>query len=176
MRVLEVNHLIVRYGEAEALRGISLSVQKGHTVSLIGSNGAGKSTRVQALMGMHTADEGTILFKGQDITSVSARERPRFGIGLVPEGRRLFTSMTVQDNLLLGLHHPAARSRSDGNLNFIYDLFPVLGKRRKQVAGTMSGGEQQMVADRKSTRLNSSHVSISYAVFCLKKKRPKSMN
>lgn len=144
--MLEVQDLVVQYGEAVALRGVSLKVEQGQTVSLIGSNGAGKSTLVKALMGMQPIASGKVTFEGRDITSSSATERPALGIALVPEGRRLFKNMTVRDNLLLGLHHPAAIKRSGGDIDFAYDMFPVLGHRRNQLAGTMSGGEQQMVA------------------------------
>lgn len=144
--MLEVQDLVVHYGEASALRGVTLHVERGQTVSLIGSNGAGKSTLVKALLGMQPVTSGSISFLGDDITAASATERPRLGIALVPEGRRLFKEMTVLDNLKLGLHDRAAKERSGGDLDFVFDMFPVLGKRRKQIAGTMSGGEQQMVA------------------------------
>lgn len=144
--MLEVRDLVVNYGEAIALRGVTLSVGQGQTVSLIGSNGAGKSTLVKALTGMQPVTSGSIEFQGNDITHAVATDRPALGITLVPEGRRLFKDMTVQDNLRLGLHDPSARARSGGQFDFVYDMFPVLGSRRKQLAGTMSGGEQQMVA------------------------------
>lgn len=144
--MLEVRDLVVQYGEAAALRGVSLSVAEGQTVSLIGSNGAGKSTLVKALMGMQPVTSGQMIFQERDITTLSATERPALGISLVPEGRRLFKDMTVQDNILLGTYHSAAKRRSEGRIDFVYDMFPVLGRRRKQLAGTMSGGEQQMVA------------------------------
>ncbi|KRF21054.1 ABC transporter ATP-binding protein [Nocardioides sp. Soil797] len=143
--MLELNGLVVSYGEAAALRGVDLSVERGSVVSLVGSNGAGKSTLVKALLGMQPSSGGAIVFDGQDITHRPATDRPALGIALVPEGRRLFKDMSVRDNLLLGLHHSQARRRSTG-LDHIYDLFPILGQRPKQLAGTMSGGEQQMVA------------------------------
>ncbi|WP_455429402.1 ABC transporter ATP-binding protein [Leucobacter albus] len=136
----------MKYGEAQALRGVTLAIDRGQTVSLIGSNGAGKSTLVKALMGMQPVTSGSVEFEGNDITATQPTERPELGIALVPEGRRLFKDLTVQDNLLLGAHHPAARKRSGGDISFVFDLFPVLGARRRQLAGTMSGGEQQMVA------------------------------
>lgn len=144
--MLEVQDLVVQYGEAAALRGVTMRVDRGQVVALIGSNGAGKSTLVKALVGMQPVTSGSIVFQGREITTSLATERPKLGIALVPEGRRLFKGMTVQDNLRLGLHDGAARKRSGGQFDFVYDLFPVLGKRRKQLAGTMSGGEQQMVA------------------------------
>lgn len=144
--MLNISNLVVQYGEASALRGVTLSVERGQTVSLIGSNGAGKSTLVKALMGMQPITSGSVKFLGKSITESPATERPALGIALVPEGRRLFKNLSVQDNLLLGVHHPAARKRAGDELQSVYDMFPVLGVRRKQLAGTMSGGEQQMVA------------------------------
>lgn len=143
--MLELDGLVVSYGEAAALRGVDLRVERGSVVSLVGSNGAGKSTLVKALMGMQPSNGGKILFNGEDITHRPATDRPALGITLVPEGRRLFKDMSVRDNLLLGLHHRGARQRSTG-LDHIYDLFPILGQRPRQLAGTLSGGEQQMVA------------------------------
>ncbi len=144
--MLEVRDLVVQYGEAVAIRGVSLSLEQGKTTALIGSNGAGKSTLVKALMGMQPINSGSVIFRGRDITTLPANERPALGIALVPEGRRLFKDMTVQDNILLGTFQPVAKRRSGGQTDFVYDMFPVLRRRRKQVAGTMSGGEQQMVA------------------------------
>ncbi len=144
--MLEVSDLTAGYGEAVALRGVDLQVRDGTTVSLVGSNGAGKSTLVKALMGTQPVSGGTVMLDGEDITHRAASDRPRLGMALVPEGRRLFKDMTVRDNLLLGVHHPAARKRSAGALESVYELFPVLRKRSRQLAGTMSGGEQQMVA------------------------------
>ncbi|MDQ6524861.1 ABC transporter ATP-binding protein [Nocardioides sp. LHD-245] len=144
--MLEVRDLVVNYGEAAALRGVSLHVAAGTTASLIGSNGAGKSTLVKALLGMQPVASGQILLEGEDITRRSAADRPALGMAIAPEGRRLFKEMTVRDNLRLGLHHPAARRRSDDGIELALDLFPILRKRSRQLCGTMSGGEQQMVA------------------------------
>jgi branched-chain amino acid transport system ATP-binding protein len=144
--MLEVSGLVVNYGEAAALRGVDLRVERGSVVSLVGSNGAGKSTLVKALMGMQPVSAGTVVLDGHDITHDPATERPSLGIALVPEGRRLFKDMTVRDNLLLGLHHREARRRSTRPLEQVFDLFPILASRSRQIAGTMSGGEQQMVA------------------------------
>lgn len=144
--MLEVRDLVVNYGEAAALRGVSLEVASGATVSLIGANGAGKSTLVKALMGMQPVTSGQILLDGQDISHRAAADRPELGMAIVPEGRRLFKEMSVHDNLRLGLHHRAARKRGDARLDLAFDLFPVLRDRSRQLGGTMSGGEQQMVA------------------------------
>ncbi|WSY47614.1 ABC transporter ATP-binding protein (plasmid) [Embleya sp. NBC_00888] len=144
--MLEVTDLVVNYGEAAALRQVDLTVTEGTTVALVGSNGAGKSTLIKALMGMQPVTSGRILLRGEDITRRPPHDRPALGMALVPEGRRLFKDMTVRDNLLLGLHSTAARRRSGGALDFVHDLFPILVQRSNQLAGTMSGGEQQMVA------------------------------
>jgi branched-chain amino acid transport system ATP-binding protein len=144
--MLEVRDLVVNYGEAAALRGVSLEVASGATVSLIGANGAGKSTLVKALMGMQPVTSGQILLDGQDISHRAAADRPELGMAIVPEGRRLFKEMSVHDNLRLGLHHRAARKRGDARLDLAFDLFPVLRDRSHQLCGTLSGGEQQMVA------------------------------
>ncbi|SFQ22296.1 ABC transporter ATP-binding protein [Actinomadura madurae] len=144
--MLDVKGLRVSYGEAVALRGVDLRVEPGSVVSLVGSNGAGKSTLVKALMGMQPISGGTVTFDGDDITGRPATDRPALGIALVPEGRRLFKDMSVRDNLLIGLHHPVARRRASGALDEVYELFPILGRRPRQLAGTLSGGEQQMVA------------------------------
>ncbi|WP_256839847.1 ABC transporter ATP-binding protein [Ornithinimicrobium faecis] len=144
--MLEIKELVVNYGEAQALRGVSLQVGEGSTVSLIGSNGSGKSTLVNSLLGMQPISGGSIVLDGEEITFRPATARPELGIALVPEGRRIFKDLSVRDNLLIGLHHPAVRRRSDVSLAAIYEMFPILGQRSRQVAGTMSGGEQQMVA------------------------------
>jgi branched-chain amino acid transport system ATP-binding protein len=144
--MLEVRDLVVNYGEAAALRGVDITVGAGETVSLIGANGAGKSTLVKALMGMQPVTAGSILLDGEDISRRPAADRPRLGLAIVPEGRRLFKEMSVRDNLRLGLHDAAARKRGTDGLDMAYDLFPILRKRSRQLCGTMSGGEQQMVA------------------------------
>ncbi|WP_205473627.1 ABC transporter ATP-binding protein [Nocardioides sp. SYSU D00038] len=144
--MLEVRDLVVGYGEAAALRGVSLDVTAGETVSLIGANGAGKSTLVKALMGMQPVTSGQVLLDGEDITRRAAADRPQLGMAIVPEGRRLFKEMTVHDNLRLGLHHRAARERADAGVDLAFEMFPVLKARSRQLCGTMSGGEQQMVA------------------------------
>lgn len=144
--MLELSTLSVSYGEAAALVDVSLEVPQGSVVALIGSNGAGKTTLVHSVMGMLPVRAGEIRFEGEDITSLAAHHRPGLGISLVPEGRRLIPGMSVKDNLLLGLHDAGARKRSDDGMEWVLDLFPVLADRSRQLAGTMSGGEQQMVA------------------------------
>jgi branched-chain amino acid transport system ATP-binding protein len=145
MTLLEAADVHARYGSIEALKGISLSVQEGEVVTMIGSNGAGKSTTLRSITGLTPASLGTITFEGEDITRVPAHEIVRRGIALAPEGRHCFPRMTVRENLDLG----AFLRRGGGiaeDLDRVYTLFPRLKEREKQKAGTMSGGEQQMLA------------------------------
>jgi branched-chain amino acid transport system ATP-binding protein len=145
MALLEVDDIHTYYGSIEALKGISLTVEDGEVVTLIGSNGAGKSTTLRSISGLTPARRGRISFDGRDITRVPAHEIPSHGIALSPEGRHCFPRMTVRENLDLGAHH-----RRDGSvaadLERVFELFPRLHEREKQKAGTMSGGEQQMLA------------------------------
>ena len=146
MAILEVQSVDAFYGRVQALRGMSLSVDVGEIVALIGSNGAGKTTTLRTISGLVRAAAGRIVFDGRDITHTPASRVVGLGICQAPEGRRLFARMTVYDNLILG-----AYSRSDGqgireDLERVYDLFPRVRERRSQLAGTLSGGEQQMVA------------------------------
>ena len=145
MALLEVNDIHTRYGNIEALKGVSLTVEEGEVVTLIGSNGAGKSTTLRSITGLTPASAGSIRFQDEDITRVSAQEVVARGIALSPEGRHCFPRMTVRENLDMG----AYRRRGDGieeDLERIYSLFPRLKERENQKAGTMSGGEQQMLA------------------------------
>ncbi len=145
MALLEVNDLHAHYGAIEALKGISLTVNEGEVVTLIGSNGAGKSTTLRAISGLTPASGGAVTFAGEDITRVPADEIVTRGIALSPEGRRCFARMTVRENLDLG----AYRRRGAGiaaDLERVFTLFPRLKERENQKAGTMSGGEQQMLA------------------------------
>ncbi len=145
MALLEVNNLHAHYGAIEALKGISLTVNEGEVVTLIGSNGAGKSTTLRAISGLTPASGGAVTFAGEDITRVPADEIVTRGIALSPEGRRCFARMTVRENLDLG----AYRRRGAGiaaDLERVFTLFPRLKERENQKAGTMSGGEQQMLA------------------------------
>ena len=145
MALLEVRDIRTRYGAIEALKGISLTVDEGEVVTLIGSNGAGKSTTLRSISGLTPASAGTITFGGQEITHVPAHEIVGLGIALAPEGRHCFPRMTVLENLELGAH----QRRDPGvveDFNRVYELFPLLKEREGQKAGTMSGGEQQMLA------------------------------
>ena len=143
--LLEVRDLSVAYGQIEAVRGISFEVDAGQVVALIGSNGAGKTTTLRTLSGLQRAKGGEVHFDGERIDRVPAHEIVARGVAHAPEGRRLFGRMTVRENLDLGAYR-----RDDGeveaDVSMIYDLFPVLAERRGQAAGTLSGGEQQMLA------------------------------
>src|SRR4030088_369540 len=142
---LAVENLCAAYGELEVLHGISLAVAKGQIVALLGANGAGKSTAIKAIMGLVKPTAGRILLDGRDLSGQAAHMAARAGIALVPEGRRIFKKMTVEENLQVGgVVRSGAETR--GRLADIYALFPVLGERRRQVGGTLSGGEQQMLA------------------------------
>jgi branched-chain amino acid transport system ATP-binding protein len=145
MALLEVRDIRTRYGAIEALKGISLTVDAGEVVTLIGSNGAGKSTTLRSISGLTPASTGTIMFDGEDITHVPAHEIVGRGIALAPEGRHCFPRMTALENLELGAH----KRRGPGvaaDFKRVYELFPLLKEREGQKAGTMSGGEQQMLA------------------------------
>jgi branched-chain amino acid transport system ATP-binding protein len=144
MALLELDEIHAHYGSIAALRGISLTVDDGEVVTLIGSNGAGKSTTLRSISGLTPASAGKITFAGEEITRAPTQEIVGHGIALAPEGRHVFPRMTVRENLDLGAH----RRRSDiaEDLERVYSLFPRLKEREKQKAGMMSGGEQQMLA------------------------------
>jgi branched-chain amino acid transport system ATP-binding protein len=148
MALLEISDMVVNYGRIEALHGISLSVEEGELVTLLGANGAGKSTTMRALSGLLPLTRGTIVFQGQDITRRKAHLRALDGIVQAPEGRGVFPGMTVQENLDMGCYARKFPSKAEYNerLGWVYELFPRLAERRTQFGGTMSGGEQQMVA------------------------------
>jgi branched-chain amino acid transport system ATP-binding protein len=145
MALLEVHDLHTYYGNIAALKGISLEVNDGEVVTLIGSNGAGKSTTLRSISGLTPPREGTIKFDGKEIGETPPQEIVRLGISQAPEGRRCFARMTVRENLELGAFL-RRDERITGDLDRVYDLFPRLKEREKQKAGTMSGGEQQMLA------------------------------
>ncbi|MGO9900497.1 MAG: ABC transporter ATP-binding protein [Solirubrobacteraceae bacterium] len=145
MALLEVSDLQTYYGAIQALKGVSLSVEEGEVVTLIGSNGAGKSTTLRSISGLTPARSGRITIGGQDITRVPAHEIVSYGIALSPEGRHCFPRMTVRENLDLGAHRRRG-PEIESDLERVFDLFPRLKERDRQKAGTMSGGEQQMLA------------------------------
>ena len=138
------------YGAVRVLHGVSLEVREGETVALLGTNGNGKSTLIKCIMGMVAPDAGEIFLETDDaridLTKRSTEEIVGLGITMVPEGRRLFPKLTVEENLLLGAYRTGARGDIDRNLAFCFEAFPVLRERRRQLAGSMSGGEQQMLA------------------------------
>jgi branched-chain amino acid transport system ATP-binding protein len=141
--LLEVRSLRSGYGDFEALHGIDLSLEAGEILAIIGANGAGKSTLLRTLAGLCEPTAGTMQFDGADLRDVPPHERPSLGIALVPEGRRLFPSLTVQENLQVGL---AAGRSGHWDLESVYDLFPLVAERRRRPARNLSGGEQQAVA------------------------------
>jgi branched-chain amino acid transport system ATP-binding protein len=145
-KLLVVDKLEVRYGAVQVLWGISFAVAKGKVTCIIGSNGAGKTTTLNAVAGVLPIKAGKISLAGRDITSLPARERVKNHISLVPEGRQLWPGMSVEENLLMGCFLPALRKKAPANLKRVYELFPRLWERRRQLAGTLSGGEQQMCA------------------------------
>jgi branched-chain amino acid transport system ATP-binding protein len=144
--VLEVRELDVYHGEARAIEGVSLDVADGEIVCIVGPNGAGKSTLVNTIAGLHRARGGRIVMAGADVTRVPAHRVCRHGLAIVPEGRRIFPEMTVAENLALGAYRPEARRERFEKLAWVHELFPRLGERAGQRAGSLSGGEQQMLA------------------------------
>jgi branched-chain amino acid transport system ATP-binding protein len=144
--LLEVRDLTSGYGEVQILWGTSLVLQPGRLTTLIGSNGAGKTTLLRTIMGLVRAWSGSVLFEGRDIRALTPHAKPDLGLVLVPEGRQLFTDMTVIENLELGAVNHRARDRLAYNLDRVLELFPRLKERRDQRTATLSGGEQQMVA------------------------------
>jgi branched-chain amino acid transport system ATP-binding protein len=144
--MLEVRSIEVSYGEFLALRGISFTVQEGELVTMIGANGAGKSTVLRAVMGLVKCRRGEILFQGKDITLSPPHHRARLGISLVPEGRRIFPDLSVAENLAMGAYIQEDRKAVRKLMEEAFGLFPVLRERQNQVGKTLSGGEQQMLA------------------------------
>ena len=138
----------------EVLHGVSVTVQDKELVSIIGPNGAGKTTLIKTCMGLVKPTSGSILYNGEDITKVPAHKRAAMGIGYVPEGRRVFGKLTVEENLQMGAYELKDRTQIKNNIDMVYDIFPRLGERSKQLASTMSGGEQQMLAIGRALMLN----------------------
>lgn len=144
--MLEVRDLDVRYGQVQVLRGVSLDVRSGQIVSVVGANAAGKTTLVNAISGLVPPSAGKILLNGEDLGGVPAYARVEMGMVQVPEGRKLFPRMTVEENLLVAAISRRAKPDRARMMQNVFDLFPVLRERRRQMAGTLSGGEQQMLA------------------------------
>ena len=146
MSLLKVTDLVVSYGGIEALKGISFEVEEGQIVTLIGANGAGKSTTLRTISGLVQPKSGRIYFEGRDITDYNTQKIVETGIAMVPEGRRVFANLTVLENLRVGAYLRKDKEVIEEDINYVYDLFPRLKERSWQLAGTLSGGEQQMLA------------------------------
>ncbi len=146
MALLEVKDLNVYYGVIQALKGISFEVNEGEIVTLIGANGAGKTTTMQSIMGLIHSKTGSITYQGTPITKLPAHKIVQLGITQVPEGRHIFQELTVYENLLMGAYLEKDAKKFNEDLEKTYARFPILSERRKQIAGTLSGGEQQMLA------------------------------
>ena len=144
--ILEIENLDLYYGDAQALDGVSLSAEEGELIAIVGANGAGKTSLIRTIAGMLTPRAGRIRFRGNDITGLPSHRVCNLGIGQVAEGRQIFPSLTVEENLQVGAMLPRAREQEREGYAHVYKMFPRLAERRRQVAGTMSGGEQQMLA------------------------------
>jgi branched-chain amino acid transport system ATP-binding protein len=144
--MLEVRELELSYGEARALDRVSLEVEEGEIAAIVGANGAGKSSLIRSIAGIEKPSAGKILFRGRDITGWESFATCELGIGQVAEGRQIFPSLSVEENLEMGAQLPRARRKAKRSLEDVWAMFPRLGERRKQAAGTLSGGEQQMLA------------------------------
>ncbi|HOT91776.1 MAG TPA: ABC transporter ATP-binding protein [Anaerolineae bacterium] len=146
MALLEINNLYVSYGAIRALHGVSFHVERGEIVTLIGANGAGKSTTLRAISGLLSADSGSIVYDGIDITRKLASDIVPLGIVQVPEGRRIFAPLTVRENLEMGAFTRKDKAEIEASMQHVFELFPRLKERLEQTGGTLSGGEQQMLA------------------------------
>ena len=146
MALLEIENLEVNYGMIKALKGVSFEVNKGEIIALIGANGAGKTTTLYAISGILPSTSGKIIYNGQNITKTPAHKIVKLGISQVPEGRRVFSQLSVFENLLMGAYTRRDKSEINEDLEKIYERFPRLEERKNQIAGTLSGGEQQMLA------------------------------
>ncbi|HZV33881.1 MAG TPA: ABC transporter ATP-binding protein [Verrucomicrobiae bacterium] len=144
--MLEIKNLTVNYGAISALRGISLEVKQGDIVTLIGANGAGKTTTLRAISGLLKSQAGEVIYEGRNITNLPAHQIVKLGLSHVPEGRMVFANLTVMENLRMGAYLQKDRNAILQELDYIFGIFPRLQERQKQVAGTLSGGEQQMLA------------------------------
>ena len=144
--MLKVENLDVFYGDAQALDGVSLEIPQGAIVAIVGANGAGKTSLIRTIAGMHQPARGRILYRGEDIASWPSHKVCDLGIGQVAEGRQVFPSLSIAENLTMGAMVPRAKSERERNLDKVYTMFPLLTERRHQAAGTLSGGEQQMLA------------------------------
>jgi len=144
--VLKLSSVSASYGSVPAIHNVSIEIGEGEAVGLLGANGAGKSTTLRAISGLVKLTSGTIIFAGTNLASLPPHKIPELGIAHVPEGRQVFPEMTVQENLEIGAYVPKAKAERASSLDLVYSIFPRLADRKKQLAGTMSGGEQQMLA------------------------------
>lgn len=146
MAMLEVKDIVVYYGVIQAIKGISFEVNEGEVIALIGANGAGKTTTLHTITGLLSPKKGSVLFEGQDITKVPAHKIVSLGMAHVPEGRRVFAELSVYENLKMGAYTRKDKTEIEESLQMVYKRFPRLEERKNQLAGTLSGGEQQMLA------------------------------
>ena len=144
--LLEIKDLCAGYGDLQVLFDISMKVDEGEVVSLVGSNGAGKTTLLRILSGLEPVKSGTILYQGQDLTKIKPYEKADHGIAHIPQGRGILGSLTVKENLIMGAYPKAARAAMENNIEKSFQMFPILKERQNQMAGSLSGGEQQMLA------------------------------
>ncbi len=144
--LLEIKDLCAGYGDLQVLFDISMKVDEGEVVSLVGSNGAGKTTLLRILSGLEPVKSGTILYQGQDLTKIKPYEKADYGIAHIPQGRGILGSLTVKENLIMGAYPKAARAAMENNIEKSFQMFPILKERQNQMAGSLSGGEQQMLA------------------------------
>jgi branched-chain amino acid transport system ATP-binding protein len=161
--MFELVDVEIAYGKMEVIHGLSLSIQEGELVSVIGANGAGKTTLIRAMMGLVKIKKGRLTFKGEDITHLPPWKRAELGIGYVPEGRRIFGDLTVEENLRMGCYTIHDKARVKRNLDKAFAMFPKLADRRNQLASTMSGGEQQILAMARALVLDPSILLIDEA-------------
>jgi branched-chain amino acid transport system ATP-binding protein len=146
IQLLSLTDVVIYYGQMEVIKNVSIEVKKGELISVIGPNGAGKTTLIKSIMGLKDISSGKIMFEGNDISKVPAWKRAEMGIGYIPEGRRVFGNLTVEENLKMGCYKVKDNNSIRRNINRTYELFPRLAERKNQLAKTMSGGEQQMLA------------------------------
>lgn len=152
--LLEIKDLCAGYGDLQVLFNINMHVNEGEVVSLVGSNGAGKTTILRILSGLEPVKSGSILFEGKDLTNVKPHEKADLGISHIPQGRGILGTLTVRENLIMGAYPKAARATMEENIERAYKMFPILSERRNQMAGYLSGGEQQMLAISRALMIN----------------------
>lgn len=152
--LLEIRDLCAGYGDLQVLFNINMHVEEGEVVSLVGSNGAGKTTILRLLSGLEPVKSGSILFEGKDLTKVKPHEKADLGISHIPQGRGILGTLTVRENLIMGAYPKAARATMEENIERAYKMFPILSERRNQMAGYLSGGEQQMLAISRALMIN----------------------